>query len=210
MKDKKFLWIIMLALCAILGLVSLWRVHDSSPSGIGQDDSSVEIINATKSDATSERQSMQDFIAGGSKEEDTEAITIELHSFDELINGDKTSPQASTEERQPGTVSTEEDVRESFQESAPVGPSYTFRNEKYLNQHFAKHGAEFSYANAQEYEQGASAVINNPNSLHKEEADDGDYVYYLESTNEFVVLSTDGYIRTYFKPSGGIDYYNRQ
>lgn len=210
MKDKKFLWIIMLALCAILGLVSLWRVHDSSPSGIGQDDSSVEIINATKSDATSERQSMQDFIAGGSKEEDTEATTIELHSFDELINGDKTSTQASTEERQPGTASTEEDVRGSSQESAPVGQSYTFRNEKYLNQHFAKHGAEFSYANAQEYEQGASAVINNPNSLHKEEADDGDYVYYLESTNEFVVLSTDGYIRTYFKPSGGIDYYNRQ
>ena len=210
MKDKKFLWIIMLALCAILGLVSLWRVHDSSPSGIGQDDSSVEIINATKSDATSERQSMQDFIAGGSKEEDTEASTIELHSFDELINGDKTSPQASTEESQPGTVSTGEDVRGSSQKSAPVGQSYTFRNEKYLNQHFAKHGAEFSYANAQEYEQGASAVINNPNSLHKEEADDGDYVYYLESTNEFVVLSTDGYIRTYFKPSGGIDYYNRQ
>ena len=210
MKDKKFLWIIMLALCAILGLVSLWRVHDSSPSGIGQDDSSVEIINATKSDATSERQSMQDFIAGGSKEEDTEASTIELHSFDELINGDKTSPQASTEESQPGTVSTEEDVRGSSQESAPVGQSYTFRNEKYLNQHFAKHGAEFSYANAQEYAQGASAVINNRNSLHKEEADDGDYVYYLESTNEFVVLSTDGYIRTYFKPSGGIDYYNRQ
>lgn len=210
MKDKKFLWIIMLALCAILGLVSLWRVHDSSPSGIGQDDSSVEIINATKSDATSERQSMQDFIAGGSKEEDTEASTIELHSFDELIKGDKTSPQVSTEESQPGTVSTEEDVRGSSQESAPVGQSYTFRNEKYLNQHFAKHGAEFSYANAQEYEQGASAVINNPNSLHKEEADDGDYVYYLESTNEFVVLSTDGYIRTYFKPSGGIDYYNRQ
>ena len=40
--------------------------------------------------------------------------------------------------------------------------------------------------------------------------EDGDYIYYLESTNEFVVVSTDGYIRTYFKPTDGIDYFNRQ
>ena len=31
-----------------------------------------------------------------------------------------------------------------------------------------------------------------------------------EETNEFVVVSTDGYIRTYFNPSDGIDYFNRQ
>ena len=37
-----------------------------------------------------------------------------------------------------------------------------------------------------------------------------DNVYYLESTNEFVIVSTDGYIRTYFKPNDGIDYFNRQ
>lgn len=35
-------------------------------------------------------------------------------------------------------------------------------------------------------------------------------VYYVESTNEFVIVSTDGYIRTYFKPDAGISYYNRQ
>ena len=31
-----------------------------------------------------------------------------------------------------------------------------------------------------------------------------------ESTNEFVIVSTDGYIRTYFKPSDGIEYFKRQ
>lgn len=91
---------------------------------------------------------------------------------------------------------------------------YHFRNEKLLNQHFEKHGEEFSdyfgYETAQEYEKGASDVINNPDALYKTEAEDGDGVYYLESTNEFVILSTDGYIRTYFLPSGGIDYFNRQ
>ena len=42
------------------------------------------------------------------------------------------------------------------------------------------------------------------------EKEDGDDVYYIQDTNEFVVVSTDGYIRTYFNPDDGIDYYNRQ
>ena len=66
------------------------------------------------------------------------------------------------------------------------------------------------FASATDYEAAASAVINNPEALYKTEKEDGDGIYYVESTNEFVVLSTDGYIRTYFRPNGGIDYYNRQ
>lgn len=87
---------------------------------------------------------------------------------------------------------------------------YTFRNDKLLQQHFEKHGADFDYATAEEYERGASDVINSDEALHKTEAEDGDFVYYIEATNEFVVLSTDGYIRTYFKPSGKKAYYDRQ
>ncbi len=90
------------------------------------------------------------------------------------------------------------------------GQSYHFRNDNLLNQHFQKHGNEFSYSTKEEYEAGASAVINNPKALHKTESKDGDDVYYVEDTNEFVVLSTDGYIRTYFKPSGGKSYYDRK
>ena len=52
--------------------------------------------------------------------------------------------------------------------------------------------------------------MNNPNALHKNEKEDNDDVYYLEETNEFVIVSTDGYIRTYFYPDSGIDYYNKQ
>lgn len=88
--------------------------------------------------------------------------------------------------------------------------SYTFRNDEYLTQHFNKHGDEFSYDTKEEYLQGANNVINSPNALHKKEAEDNDDIYYIEDTNEFVVVSTDGYIRTYFKPNGGIEYYNRQ
>lgn len=91
---------------------------------------------------------------------------------------------------------------------------YYFRTDSQLDQHFDKHGDEFEewfgYYTAEDYEKGASDVINNPDALYKTEAEDGDGVYYLEDTNEFVILSTDGYIRTYFRPSAGIDYFNRQ
>ncbi len=89
-------------------------------------------------------------------------------------------------------------------------PVYVFRNEKLLNEHYEKHGIEMGFASAEEYQAAASAVITNPNSLFKIEAEDGDGVYYLEDTNEFVILSTDGYIRTYFLPGSGKAYFDRQ
>lgn len=88
--------------------------------------------------------------------------------------------------------------------------SYSFRSEELLSEHYSKHGIEMGFASAQEYEAGAIAVIENAAALHKVEKEDGDDVYYLKSTNEFVVVSTDGYIRTYFEPDDGIAYYNRQ
>lgn len=87
---------------------------------------------------------------------------------------------------------------------------YYFRNSKLLNQHYDKHGIEMGFDSAEEYEKAASDVVNNPDALHKTEEEDGDDIYYVEDTNEFVVVSTDGYIRTYFNPSAGKAYYDRQ
>ena len=89
-------------------------------------------------------------------------------------------------------------------------PQYCFRNSELLNEHFEKHGKEMGFGSPEEYELAAAAVITNPDALHKTEAEDGDDVYYIEETNEFVVVSTDGYIRTYFNPSSGKDYFDRQ
>lgn len=86
----------------------------------------------------------------------------------------------------------------------------TFRNSRLLEEHYEKHGKDMGFPSAEVYEQAAATVVMNASALHKTEAEDGDDVYYLESTNEFVIVSTDGYIRTYFKPDAGIDYYNRQ
>ena len=130
-----------------------------------------------------------------------------------------------TEETAPVEVETEadiylEDITLEADADFPIEDyeetyvDYYFRSEKQLEQHFQKHGYEFEddfdYKTAEDYEIGASDVINNPDALYKTEADDGDGVYYIEDTNEFVVLSKDGYIRTYFRPSAGIDYFNRQ
>ena len=88
--------------------------------------------------------------------------------------------------------------------------TYKFRSKKLLNEHYEKHGEEMGFASAKEYEAAASAVVTNPDSLHKTEKEDGDDVYYLEATNEFVIVSKDGYLRTYFLPSAGKKYYDRQ
>lgn len=85
-----------------------------------------------------------------------------------------------------------------------------FRNERLLEQHYQKHGIEMGFSSAEEYEKAAAAVPDDPEALHKIEAEDGDDVYYIERTNEFVIVSVDGYIRTYFNPDRGIDYFNRQ
>ena len=85
---------------------------------------------------------------------------------------------------------------------------YHFRNNKLLKEHYDKHGVEMGYKSKDEYEKGASLVINNRESLHKKEKEDNDDIYYLEKTNEFVIVSKDGYIRTYFKPDKGKSYFD--
>ena len=87
---------------------------------------------------------------------------------------------------------------------------YTFRYPKQLEEHYEKHGISMGYDSPEAYLEGANRVVASKNALHKLEAEDGDDVYYLEDTNEFVIVSKKGYIRTYFNPGDGIDYYNRQ
>ena len=119
-----------------------------------------------------------------------------------------TTEKATTETVTKTEVSTEEDRTETTEVSdeRPL----TFRNANRLNEHYEKHGIEMGFSSAEEYESAAKKVVLNKDSLHKLEEEDGDDVYYLEISNEFVVVSPDGYIRTYFNPSDGINYYNRQ
>lgn len=85
-----------------------------------------------------------------------------------------------------------------------------FQNFKLLSEHFEKYGRDMGYTSSEEYLAAANAVVANSAALHKKQADSGDDIYFLTDTNDLVVVSGDGYIRTYFRPADGIDYYNRQ
>lgn len=111
------------------------------------------------------------------------------------------------------------DISDAFDESpfskgndsdASTTFDYTFRNDDLMTSHYEKHGKDMGFSSPEEYESAANRVLEDEDVLHKQEKEDGDDVYYLEETNEFVVISTDGYIRTYFFPDDGIDYFNRQ
>lgn len=92
--------------------------------------------------------------------------------------------------------------------AAEAASHLTFRTEDKLQQHFEKHGQETSCATAEEYLAAANVVVANPAALHKLQAEDGDDLYFLESTGEFVVVSPAGYIRTYYLTDR--DYFERQ
>ncbi len=122
------------------------------------------------------------------------------------------SVETSTESETEASIetSTETSAEISAEPEEDEQTEYRFRSKKLLNEHYEKHGVDMGFESAADYEKAASAVVNNPDALHKTEKEDGDDVYYLKATNEFVIVSSDGYIRTYFNPRDGIDYFNRQ
>lgn len=129
------------------------------------------------------------------------ASSVQTEKFD---NKQET---ATTKEENDNTSSV--DTKQNVEDKTETH-NLTFRNDNLLQSHYQKHGIEMEFSSAEEYEAAANKVLDNAATLHKTEAEDGDAVYYLEETNEFVVVSTDGYLRTYFNPSGGLEYYNRQ
>ena len=125
-----------------------------------------------------------------------------------------TSEQVTTEASSATSEQVTTEAASTASEEGTVGAAkpagYTFRKKSYKDQHYEKHGKEMGFPDADAYEAAANEVISDPSSLHKIEKEDGDDVYYRESDNSFVIVSTDGYIRTFFYPSGGKAYYDRQ
>ena len=108
------------------------------------------------------------------------------------------------------TIQTEQTTTVEQTETQAAKTAYKFRNYDLLKSHYKKHGKYMGFDSPEEYLAAANAVIANPDALTKTEKEDGDMVYYVEDTNEFVVLSTDGYIRTYFYPDSGKRYFDKQ
>jgi hypothetical protein len=92
--------------------------------------------------------------------------------------------------------------------TAQTSVFYRFRTAKHLADHFAKHGNEFNYADENEYLYHANLVISNTSDM-KSKQPDGDTQYLNSKTCEYVALSYDNYIRTYFRPRNCVRYFNR-
>ncbi|SEK41520.1 hypothetical protein [Ruminococcus albus] len=154
--------------------------------------------------------------ANDKKDESLYDLIIEDSSFSEIVEKTKDSlaqveNSAESEETEESSAAVTEAVvnEESISEDGEY-TEYWFRTKKQRDQHYEKHGIDMGFASADEYRKAASDVVNDPTALHKTEKEDGDDVYYIEDTNEFVIVSKDGYLRTYFKPDKGKAYYDRQ
>lgn len=103
--------------------------------------------------------------------------------------------------------------------SAPAASGGTqngsqFRTKYLLDEHYEKHVKEqneFGNITKDEYLKLAQDLVDHAseNVLTKEDSS-GNTLYYDPDLNEFAVKSHDGYIRTFFKPEDGRDYYDRQ
>ena len=139
-----------------------------------------------------------------------EGSTVSASDSESQSTSTSTSKKASDNTSTSESVSTSTGQNTESVDQVVETVDYKFRNDSMLTSHYEKHGIEMGFDSKEAYEAAASAVINNPQALHKIEAEDGDDVYYVEATNEFVVLSTDGYIRTYFLPDSGKKYFDKQ
>ena len=208
---KVGIWVYALIAASILLLFGLIRISNwYFSSNSARPPVTVENGNAgAEEEAGNGKAGMEE--AAGNEKSGTDILAendgIEEQPQDETAAAEEMTPEKADSIEAAASL---QEASEAIQGEADAGSQYTFRNAKLLNEHFEKHGKEMGFSSAEEYLAAANAVVNNASALHKTEKEDGDDVYYLEATNEFVIVSTDGFIRTYFYPNAGIDYYNRQ
>lgn len=98
----------------------------------------------------------------------------------------------------------------------PIRSEYHgFASRKALNEHFTSprpgHGQGF--ASADEYGRSARHFAQNAH-LHTDTKayvrHNGEIVYYRPTTNEFTIVTKQGVIKTYYRPTGGMNHYHNQ
>lgn len=151
-------------------------------------------------------------VSGGNDISESQSNTYQnstsTKSVQDTSKADETDEKRTLEEIE-SVNSINSTNKEDKQEFAKNVSKYKFRKPSYLTEHYNKHGLEMGFDSEDAYLAAANAVINNPDALQKNEAEDNDRVFFIEETNEIVFLSGDGYIRTYFKCSGKA-YFDRQ
>jgi hypothetical protein len=97
-------------------------------------------------------------------------------------------------------------------EARRFGPSVGFADQRRLEEHFEKHGAEFGRITRQDYLHQAQllrdAKVGGP--VLEAVRRDGVITRYDQQTGAFIAFNANGVIRTFFKPNDGERYWRRQ
>ena len=81
-----------------------------------------------------------------------------------------------------------------------------------MDEHFAKHGAEFGNISEDEYLRAAQELRDRTvgGDVLEIVRDDGTVSRFDRSSGAFIAFNRDGTIRTFFKPNDGERYFQRQ
>lgn len=117
----------------------------------------------------------------------------------------ETTRTADTGPASPGATTTTDDDQ-------PRHPQIGFRSSERLREHFRKHGREFHVKTAEAYLRLAQLLRDRPKGGEVLEFVRNDAVTckFDRGTGAFIAYDSDGTIRTFFRPTDGEAYFERQ
>lgn len=134
-------------------------------------------------------------------------LTAALAAVAIFLFWNQTSERGQREAARGPTISTE--AREAGQ---GWGAGVGFADQRRLDEHYQKHGAEFGRITKQDYLRQAQllrdAKVGGP--ILQTVRRDGVVTRFDRDTGGFIAFNPNGVIRTFFKPNDGERYYRRQ
>jgi pyocin large subunit-like protein len=118
------------------------------------------------------------------------------------------SPQAPPTQAQ----KTKDAIESNGVSSHVKRPDVGFASRQKLVDHFRKHGREFGTITMEQYLRGAQELRDRPagGAILEAARPDGSVTRFDRDSGDFIAFSRDSVIRTYFKPTDGEAYYQRQ
>lgn len=140
-----------------------------------------------------------------SSDDSLAARALEANAREQSASATTTPQQSPRTNARPASPS-------STDRATVFGPSIGFRSRQRLDDHFAKHGAEFGMISRAEYLRQAQALRDAPvgGNVLEIRRGDGTVSRFDKSSGAFLAFDDDGIIRTYFKPNDGERYFRRQ
>jgi pyocin large subunit-like protein len=91
-------------------------------------------------------------------------------------------------------------------------PGIGFASRQKLIDHYRKHGREFGSITMEQYLRGAQELRDRPagGAILEFTRPDGSVTRFDRKSGDFIAFNRDGVIRTYFRPTDGEAYYQRQ